>query len=149
MNKLAILCCALAVAACGSAKKSGDEATITLNDGKGGQSTITTGKSADVALPAGFTAYPGAEVLSNVTLKEGDGSVTILSMGTGDSLDKVVAYYKAQAARAGVKIGMDMKTPESAMIGGNKDGLDFSLTAGPRDGGGTTANLSLSRKTKG
>ena len=147
MNKLAILCCALAVAACGSAKKSGDEATITLNDGKGGQSTITTGKSADVALPAGFTLYPGAEVLSNIAMKDGDGAVTILSMGTRDSIDKVVAFYKGQAARAGVQIGMDLSTPDSAMIGGNKDGLDFSLTAGPKDGGGTTANLSL--KTKG
>ncbi|WEK46624.1 MAG: hypothetical protein P0Y56_16705 [Candidatus Andeanibacterium colombiense] len=148
MKKFAILGAALAVCACGpSAKvqKSGDEATITLNNG-GEKSTITSGKSAPAALPAGFTLYPGAEVSSNVTMKGGDGTMTIVSMGTGDGVDKVAAFYKAQAAKAGITIGMDMSTPQSAMIGGNGKGVDFTLTAGPRDGGGTTANLSFTTK---
>ena len=118
----------LAMAGLSSAALAATTATVPGS----GQVTIT-GDSFIVDDPHHQATFTG-----NVVAKNAD--ITLTS-------DKVVAFYKGQAARAGVQIGMDLSTPDSAMIGGNKDGLDFSLTAGPKDGGGTTANLSL--KTKG
>lgn len=79
-------------------------------------------------------------------MKMDDGTTTILSMDTTDALAKVTAFYQAQADKAGIAIGMNLSTPDSAMLGGNKDGLEFSYTAGPKVGGGTTANLTFKTK---
>lgn len=148
MKRLAILCAALAVAACGSSKtdQSNGETTLTIK-GPDGQAVVKAGNNTDIELPAGFTLYPGATVVSNVTLKGADGNQSTLAMTTTDSLDKVVAFYKQQAAAAGVELGAELKSSDSAMIGGNgKDGLTFGLIAGKSDTGGTTANLSLQVK---
>lgn len=146
MRNIVTLCSALALAACGSGADdadNADSATITINTQQG-QSTIQTGPNADVTLPAGFTVYPGANVISNVTADFGEGAQTTLTLQTSASLATVAAFYKKQASAAGVNLATDMTTPESVMLGGETPaGTVFGLIAAPSENGGTTVNLSL------
>lgn len=116
-------------------------ATIETEDGT---TTVRSGSNVPVDLPAGFSVYPGAEVVSNTVVKQGQGSGTLVSLESTDSPDKVAAYYKAQAEDAGITIQMEMTTNGMQMVGGeSEDGLTFSIMASPGDDGGTNAQLTV------
>ncbi|MEM6586423.1 MAG: hypothetical protein AAF692_11775, partial [Pseudomonadota bacterium] len=68
-------------------------ATITTEDGT---TTLRSGANVPVDLPAGFTAYPGAEIVSNTVVQQGRGSGNLLTMTSADSPEKVASFYKAQ-----------------------------------------------------
>ena len=115
-------------------------ATITTEDGT---TTLRSGANVPVDLPAGFTAYPGAEIVSNTVVQQGRGSGNLLTMTSADSPEKVAAFYKAQAESAGVTIQMEMATNGAQIIGGESDeGLTFSIMASPTDAG-TSAQLTV------
>ena len=157
MKKFVILAALTALAACNSGTQDGQEitvegegadSTVSINSGDG-EMNIQSGANAKVALPLGFTAYPGAKVISNVNADFGDGMQNTVAMNTPDSLAKVTAFYKQQATAAGVKIATEMTTPESVLLGGETaSGAVFGLIAGPAETGGTTVNLSLQVKGK-
>lgn len=52
-------------------------------------------------LPAGFPAYPGGRVTEAAGTDRGDCRVRIVTFRTGDSHERVLAYYRSVAARAG------------------------------------------------
>jgi len=158
MRKFTILAVAAALAACNSGTTvttdDGKEVTVEGNgsDGlsiqsKDGEFNVQSGPNAKVTLPAGFTAYPGAEIISNVNMDSNGKQVSTLTMNTNAGLDQVVAFYKKQAIAAGVDVSTEINAGEAVMLGGeSKAGLVFGLNAGPADKGGTTAHLSLSEK---
>lgn len=117
------------------------ESKLTIKSDKG-SAEISTGTDA-TALPDGFTLYPGATVTSSMRMnssEEGKSS-TVLSFETADTTDKVVAYYRSVAAKAGYKIDGEIKTGEMEMLNG-KNGADksFSLTVN-REEDKTNASL--------
>lgn len=106
------------------------ESKLTIKSDKG-NAEISTGKDAS-ALPAGLTLYPGATVTSSMrmTSDEQGKSGTVLSFESADTPDKIVAFYRAAAEKAGYQIGSEMKTGEMEMLNGkNASGEGFTLTA--------------------
>lgn len=156
---------ALALAACGSETsgtfegEDGETGEYTIDRSTGettatietedGTATLRSGSNVPVDLPAGFSLYPGASVISNTVVKQGaGGSGTLVSMSSGDSPDKVAAFYKNQAEAAGIEIQMEMITNGAQIIGGqSQDGLTFSIMANPDEEGGTTAQLTVGKDT--
>lgn len=143
----------LGLAACGEKEKAsgtvvgadGEKATykVTEKDGESkltiksdkGSAEISTGKDG-TALPAGFTLYPGATVTSSMRMssEEKGQSGTVLSFESADMPDKIVAFYRATAEKAGYKIGSEMKTGEMEMLSGkNAKDESFTLTASRED----------------
>ncbi|MEM7702272.1 MAG: hypothetical protein AAF251_10085 [Pseudomonadota bacterium] len=118
-------------------------ATIETEDGT---TTVRSGSSVPVDLPGGFTVYPGANVISNTVVKQGEGSGTLVTMSSNDSPGEVAAFYKDQAEKAGITIQMEMKTNGAQIIGGESgDGLTFSIMASPTEDG-TTAQLTIGKE---
>ena len=121
-------------------------ATIETDDGT---ATLRSGANVPVDLPAGFTVYPGAEIVSNTVVQQGEGSGSLVTMSTSASPAEVAAHYKAEAEAAGVAIQMEMATNGAQIVGGeSEDGLTFSIIASPSEDG-TTAQLTVGREMYG
>jgi hypothetical protein len=124
----------LLLAACGHKAQ-----TITVDDGKGGKTAVgvaqdggtTTIYSSDgkveikanpgsAAFPAFAPQYPGSKVVSSANFsgsdKNGGGVGTMITQETTDDPAKVMAFYKAKIAEAGMKTGMESTTPAGGLL---------------------------------
>ncbi|MDY7097546.1 MAG: hypothetical protein SXU28_05355 [Pseudomonadota bacterium] len=118
------------------------EASATIET-EAGTATMRSGSTVPVDLPAGFTLYPGAEVVTNTVVSQGEGQGALLTMTSSDSPEEVAAFYKQQAEKAGVEIQMELSVNDGKMIGGaSPDGLTFSINASPSPEG-TSAQLAV------
>jgi len=122
-----------------SQKDDGGTMTIKTADGT---TEISSGKD-ERALPEGLSLYPGATVTSSMRMSgtENNKNGTVLSFETQDMPDKVVAYYRAAAEKAGYKIESEVKAGQMQMLGGkNAANKGFSLTVN-RDEDKTAVSL--------
>ncbi len=166
MKKLILLAAAAALAGCGSEKSGtfdagdGEKGSYTVDSANGdtnvtiktdeGEFAMQSGPGVDAELPDGFKLYPGATVVSNTKIKHNEGSNVSVMMTTPDSADAVLAFYRPQAAAAGIEISTEYKNQASTMIGGQDEaGSAFVLQVTPGSDGETTVNLSLSKKAGG
>ena len=69
------------------------EATATIET-EDGTATLRSGSDVPVELPAGFTVYPGAEVITNTVVSQGAGSGMLVTMQSDDSPEAVAGFYK-------------------------------------------------------
>jgi len=160
MNRFAIVAGLLALAACGSEESGtgetqdgtvetvveggGDDTTVTLS-GEEGEVTITDSSGQKVALPAGFSIYPGATEVSSNSVTHADGSGVRLMFSTEASAVQVADFYRKQARAAGIVELTDVTAGgQIALAGKAEDGTDFSVTAigGEQE---TTVNLMVSK----
>lgn len=151
---------ALALAACGEKKT---EKTITTADGStikverkdgtdsakitatsaNGTATMTTGGAGQ--WPPGLAdyapAYPGGEVGASFSGSSNDGAGGMVTFTTSDSPDKVVEFYKARAASAGLSDVSSMDINGAKMFGAKdeKTGRSLSIQASVADGKTTAA----------
>jgi hypothetical protein len=121
MKYIVISVLVLSLAACGSSDKDttkmtvdgkdvtieksgdGDNATISMKGENGEAVNIATGgAAAGGAMPAGVAAYPGAKSVMNMSGNEGGKTGGMAVLETSDSPDKVLAFYKAEAAKLGM-----------------------------------------------
>ncbi|WP_271077334.1 hypothetical protein [Aurantiacibacter sp. MUD61] len=124
----------------------GDGAEIRFTDNDGNETVVETGSNSEVDLPAGFTIYPGAEVVSNTSVSGEQGDGTMIIMTSSASRDDLVAFYREQAEGAGIDINMSMESGDMNMIGGEGDGsMFFSFTASTSDGE-TSGMLTVGRQ---
>jgi hypothetical protein len=140
MKKYVVLAGAAALAACGSQSDTKpDGGTLTIKTDKG-EIAVNT----DVAFPAGYSIYPGANVTTNSKFTTPNGTNINIMMEVPDAPDKVVAFYRRQAEAAGVSIQSEIKSGTTQVISG-KDKADkvFSLTVYPNDSGKVLATLTL------
>ena len=126
-----------------SIDQDGTETTTTVETADG-KMTIQTGEGGDVALPEGFTVYPGAKVTSNMSVDGGDGKGTMITMQSDASPEDMVAHYRKQAVAAGYKISMEMNNDSNRIIAGETSSGEggFTFSAGP-SGDGTAAQLMI------
>ena len=99
--------------------------------------TMRSGEKVPVRLPAGFTLYPGAEVISNTHVRHGGGNGVLLTMRSGDDPQELAAFYHRQADAAGVAIEMQMKAGRTAMFAG-KGPCDLAVSFNVSDETGET-----------
>ena len=164
MKKIATLVgLTVLLGACGSETsgsfetEDGGEGTYTVDQENGGGSisiktddgefNMTSGEDVVVELPAGFTVYPGADVVTQTNADYGEGSTSSVMMTSDDSVADMVAHYRKQAEAAGIEITSEMKVNETQIIGGESDdGLTFSFNAAPDEDGTVSAQVTLTRK---
>jgi hypothetical protein len=146
---LPALTIALALGACqrnpfGGQSGGGDSQTMTIDTEKGA-TTIRNGVESGEALPAGFALYPGAKLITSTALTaEGkENRSGMVGFETSDSTDKVVAFYKDAAQRAGYQVENEIVMPDMAMIGGKKAGAEpFQLIVNNAQGKSTATFIS-------
>lgn len=140
----AALTTALLLAACGSSEKSvtlkgedGATATVT-GDAAGAGRTVIEGVDDDgkkvsaviggegtawpASAPAYAPAYPGATITSVMTTAAGGEGGSMATFETADPPAKVIAFYKALAAKAGLKESMTMDTGTASIFGAGTPG---------------------------
>lgn len=119
------------------------ETTARIPAGDGDAARLRSGTSVPVALPAGFTVYPGARVVRNTVVERGGVSRTLVEFETSDPVAKVLLFHRAQAQAAGAVLTLDLDGADAASIGGRTvSGGSFALTA-RRDAGRTAVQLSV------
>lgn len=122
----------------------GIDATFTGPDGE--VARFESGSDAEVSLPSGFTVYPGATVVMNQTVTTNDGGGSILVMTASASAEEVIAFYRGQAAEAGIDIANELNTNGTRVIGGEaEDGTALSVSAMPAGDGTTQIQLTIGR----
>lgn len=142
------------LAACGSSDEPAMDvsegtdgaAALNITDGEGNQVSVQGGDAAIAALPDGFSAYPGAAVVSSTAVGTGDGGGgVILVMTTSDPAEQVIEFYRTQATAAGVRLDGQVSTGSNTLIGGEGEGgLAFSASAAPAQDG-TIVQLTVGR----
>lgn len=104
---------------------------------------LRSGPAVPVALPSGFTIYPGARIIANTRVEREGGRRVLVEFATPDPIAKVVLFHRAQAEAAGVLLMLDLDGDEAASIGGRTvTGGDYALTA-RRAGSETMVQLSI------
>lgn len=105
---------------------------------------LRSGATVPLALPPGFSIYPGSKVLGNTRVERSSGQRMLVEFETPDPIAKVVLFHRAQAEAAGVLLTLDLDGDTAASIGGRTvTGGDFALTA-RRTGGRTLVELAIS-----
>lgn len=111
-----------------------------------GTATMESGASVAAKLPAGFSVYPGARVVSATNIAGPQGNGTLVTFETADLPEKLNGYYKKQAEAAGIAIQVEMTVEDGTMLAGEgKDGLGFSLNTS-RAGDTTNATMMVGGK---
>lgn len=113
-----------------------------------GTVSMRTNTDAPEELPAGFTLFSGAEVLSNTIIDQGDTKGSLTTFRTEKAPDEIVAHYRDEAESAGITIQIETSINGGKMIGGENDqtGTTFSVSAFPDDQGVVTGQLTISEE---
>jgi hypothetical protein len=119
----------------------GESATITAKGENGEVGTLTTGAAAaGSALPAGVATYPGAKNMMTMSGNEGGKSGGMAVLETSDAPEKVIAFYKAEAARKGLTKDVSETTSNSngeamsTYSAKSEDGTGLMVAVGTKDG---------------
>ena len=162
IGRLAIGGLALALAACGSGSEGtiegeggdltysidndGDAVTADFTGPDGETMAMRSGDEAADDLPAGFTAYPGSQIVTSTKIDTPDGGGVILVMNTQATPDEVVAFYRQQIEAAEGEIRGETKQGGMIFLNGSgPDGLEFGVGASPGPDGQTTIQLTVGR----
>ena len=112
------------LAACGSS----DEETTTFKTGDGDTITLAQREGENASWPEGFSPYPDAEVVSDMSMGTDDSSSQIITFESGDSPDDIADFYREQAKAAGFTINMDFKTDGDRLLTAEApDGRTFAM----------------------
>ena len=129
-----------------SADVDGDVVTIDMTGPDGETVSVRSGAEASGDLPAGFSVYPDAAVVTSTNVNTPDGGGTVIVMTTDATPAEVVAYYREQAEAAGVTIASEATMNGMMLIGGEgEDGTAFSASASPGGDGQTSIQLSVGK----
>ncbi len=143
---------ALLLSSCGSDNsgefeaEDGSEGSYSFNEENGetiarittdeGTAEMRSGENVPVDLPSDFSMYPGAKVVSNTTVRQGNGKGALIVFETADSPEKVAGFYRKQAESAGIDIAMEMSVNDGQMLAGEgEDGETFTLNVTQNESG--------------
>lgn len=137
----------LPLAACGEPRsagsseepKAGSQPQSRSPAGKG--VAMRSGPEVPVALPRGFSLYPGAKVVSNTVVGDGAARRALLVLETPDPLAEVMVFYRGQATAAGLSVSLDIGGDERASLGGRLPSGAIVALSARREGGLTRAEL--------
>lgn len=109
-----------------------------------GPTTLRAGAAVPVDLPAGFSLFPGARVVSNAIAARPGGQGVLLTFEADAPAPELIAHTRREAEAAGFSIDVELDTGETRTIAGTRasDRATFSLTV--TQGTPATAQLSAS-----
>ena len=91
---------------------------------------LRSGPEVPVSLPAGFTLYPGAEVVANTVVERAGRQRTLVVFETGDAIADVIPFYRRQIVASEGQITVDVGGDVRASLGGTMvGGGTFALSA--------------------
>ena len=112
------------LAACGS---NGDD-TTTFKTPDGETVTIAERKGESASWPEGFSPYPDAQVVSDMSMGTDEASGQIITFESDDPADDIADFYREQAETAGFAINMDFKVDGDRLLTAEApDGRTFSM----------------------
>ena len=121
------------------------ETRARFTDADGRTTTLRSGEKVPVALPTGYTVYPGARVINNTRVEQRDGAIVLLELESAASVEDMVGFYRNEAEANGIEVGVELETGPTTTIGGmTPEGSSFSFTA-TRSEGLTEAQLAVGR----
>lgn len=126
-----------------SVRQDGENSTVTVTGPDGQTGKFMSGDGAANFLPDFAPLYPGAKVVGGAGGDSSTGKGGMINFETGDAPEKVIAWYKAAAGKAGLKVAGEMTTPEMRMVAAQDDatGRSLQVHASAKEGGGSTASL--------
>lgn len=114
------------------ASSSSEEQSSSIKGPGGEEAVAKSGGDDGSSLPKGFSVYPGAKVVENTSIAEpgGQSSVTMM-LESADAPEKIAAYYKDLAEKAGMEIKIDMALDTSHTVAGDRasDGAKMTVSA--------------------
>ena len=118
----------------------GQATTMNFTGSQGEQASITAGDGArwPSDWPDFAPAYPGAKVLSSMAANGKDGKGGMVSFTTGDSAEKVIAFYRAQAQSAGIGTVATAEAGGSRQFSASDEARGRSLNVSATSEGGAT-----------
>lgn len=126
-----------------SVRQDGENSTVTVTGPDGQTGKFMSGEAAANFLPDFAPLYPGAKVVGGAGGDSSTGKGGMVNFETGDAPEKVIAWYKAAAEKAGLKVAGEMTTPEMRMVAAQDEasGRSLQVHASAKEGGGSTASL--------
>ena len=124
--------------------KDGVKGKVNISDGKmsvetkDGTSTFSAGGDAKVpdTFPKDVPVYAGTKVLMSINVPNGAN----LILESGDSVEKIVAFYKSKMTGAGWKEEMSMNQPNTTILAYKKEPRTVQLAVTQA---GTTSQITL------
>ncbi|MBE7485585.1 MAG: hypothetical protein HS104_37150 [Polyangiaceae bacterium] len=112
-------------------------------DGKETEVQLGTGSSVPADFPKAVPIYPGAKVISAVTISQGEGHMVMLN--SSDSTQQVLEYYKKNLS--GFKVDGELAGGDTTILNMSNAELTVSVSATKSSDDGTTLiNLTASAK---
>ena len=112
------------LAACGS----NEDDTTTFKTADGETVTIAERKGESASWPEGFSPYPDAQVVSDMSMGTDDATDQIITFESEDAPDDIADFYRGQAEKAGFAINMDFKVDGDRLLTAQApDGRTFSM----------------------
>lgn len=112
-------------------------------DGKETEVQLGAGSSVPADFPKAVPIYPGAKVISAVTISQGEGHMVMLN--TSDSTQQVLEYYKKNLS--GFKVDGELAGGDTTILTMSNAELTVSVSATKSSDDGTTLiNLTASAK---
>lgn len=156
MQRLALgFAAALVLTACGQQQPAEKAPAVTVNSSQDGENvTVTTqGGQVNVAEGSTLTAggrpafapdYPGGNVMTSITANETNKVGGVYGFTTGDSPDKVFAFYRSRAEAAGLQAQTNVETAGAHIYGARGPAGDLNVTAAPQGAGQTYVQVTWS-----
>jgi hypothetical protein len=111
-------------------------------DGKESEVQLGAGSTIPADFPKAVPIYPGAKVLSSVSVSQGESHM--LTLNTTDTTAAVLEYYKKNLA--GFKIDGELNSGDTTILTMSTDQITASVTATKSSDDGTTLiNLTVSK----
>lgn len=167
LSKAVILGSIAMLAACGSEKSGtittadGEQAEYRIDEASGetsmtiktaqGEATMRSGEGVPLALPDGFTLYPGSKVISNTVVNQPDGTGHMVLFESTAKPAAIIAHFKSHAGKAGYAIELEATMNETMMLSGKRADSDtsFMVTTGAVENGTVSGQLVISKNTGG
>jgi len=131
--------------------KDGVKGKVNISDGKvtmetkDGTTSYAAGAGTKVpdTFPKDVQVYAGAKVMASVSVPNGQN----LMLESGDSIEKIVAFYKGQMSGGGWKEEMSMNQGTSSMLVYKKEPRTVSIVVTQADKG-SQINLTVATEAK-
>ena len=124
-----------------TAESDDGDTTVRISGDDGGSINIDAGENVSVDLPDGWSVYPGAKVVSSVTLQQADGSGVLVIMETEEAAEDMLEFYRKQAEAAGLEIKSEMKSVNTLVIASDANAATTFQFSATRDADKTTGQL--------
>lgn len=112
------------------------ETSMTIRTARG-EATMRSGEGVPLALPDGFTLYPGSKIISNTVVSQPDGTGAMVLFESTAAPADIIAHFKTHAGEAGYAIELEATMNETMMLSGRRGaaGTAFvATTEAPEDG---------------